>query len=179
MKRKAVAEVTHFSCFESPVGWLGILAGPTGLVEVVSGPTAQAVRERVRERYPAARERAGEDVVAAIGQLREYFSGTRQTFDLPLDLARLPPFTRRVLDCLRQVPAGTTVTYGALAAMAGNPRAARAVGAAMAGNPLPIVIPCHRVIGAGGALVGYSGGKGLETKAWLLEFERSAGGRRS
>lgn len=114
-------------------------------------------------------------LVAASAQLKEYFAGRRREFDLPLDLSGLPPFTRRVLEFLRTVPCGATVTYAALAQRAGSPRGARAVGRAMAANPLPIVIPCHRVVAAAGGLGGYSGGEGVPTKEWLLAFEQRHG----
>jgi methylated-DNA-[protein]-cysteine S-methyltransferase len=105
-------------------------------------------------------------------EIEEYFAGRRQEFELPLDFSDLPPFTRRVLSVLRKTPFGATTTYGELAARVGNPRAARAVGMAMAANPLPIVIPCHRVTAANGRLGGYSGGGGVRTKDWLLAFEQ-------
>lgn len=105
-------------------------------------------------------------------ELEEYFAGRRRSFAVPLDLSGQAPFTGRVLEALRAVPFGATLTYGELALRAGNPRAARAAGSAMAVNPLPIVIPCHRVIAAGGRLGGYSGGGGVRTKEWLLAFEQ-------
>jgi len=108
----------------------------------------------------------------AVEQLEEYFAGCRREFRLPLDLAGLPPFTRTILEILRTVPFGATITYGDLAVKAGMPRAARAVGGVMAANPLPIIIPCHRVVAAAGRPGGYSGGGGLRTKEWLLTFER-------
>jgi methylated-DNA-[protein]-cysteine S-methyltransferase len=105
-------------------------------------------------------------------QLAHYFVGRLRIFRLPVDLSGLPPFTRRVLETLQTVPYGATITYGELAARVGNPGAARAVGRAMATNPLPIIIPCHRVIAVGGKLCGYSGGGGVNTKQWLLAFEQ-------
>ena len=90
----------------------------------------------------------------------------------PSTWRELTPFARDVLAALQQVPAGATVSYGELAARAGHPGAARAVGRVMAGNPLPLVVPCHRVVGANGALTGYSGAAGVATKKWLLEFEK-------
>jgi len=172
MRRTAASHADQFLLFECPVGWLGIVAGPNGLVEIVSRPREEEVRQHIAGRYPGARER-GEGLCKQTSlQLADYFAGQRQSFDLPVDLSGLREFTRTVLETLRQVPAGSTVSYGELARRAGRPGAARAVGGAMAGNPLPIVIPCHRVIGAGGKLVGYSGGRGVETKEWLLEFER-------
>lgn len=108
----------------------------------------------------------------ALLELDQYFAGHRQEFRLPLDLTGQPQFRRRILDALQKVPYGTTITYGTLSAQAGFPQAARAVGQAMAANPLPIIIPCHRVVAAGGQLGGYSGGRGVQTKRWLLEFEQ-------
>jgi methylated-DNA-[protein]-cysteine S-methyltransferase len=103
-------------------------------------------------------------------QLDEYFDGGRRDFDLHLDLRlATQPFSRRVLEQLAQVPYGEVTTYGALAARAGRPKAARAVGTVMNRNPIPIVLPCHRVIGASGSLVGYGGG--LPRKEALLKLE--------
>jgi methylated-DNA-[protein]-cysteine S-methyltransferase len=101
-------------------------------------------------------------------ELDEYFDGRRRDFDLPLDL-RVAPFPADVLRALAQVPYGRTDTYGKLAARAGRPRAARAVGTIMNRNPIPIVLPCHRIVGANGALTGYAGG--LDVKRRLLELE--------
>jgi methylated-DNA-[protein]-cysteine S-methyltransferase len=106
-------------------------------------------------------------------QLDEYFEGRRRLFDLDLDLGlATKPFSRRVLEELARVPYGEVTTYGTLAAQAGAPRAARAVGTVMNRNPIPIVLPCHRVIGASGSLVGYGGG--LERKQTLLQLETAA-----
>jgi methylated-DNA-[protein]-cysteine S-methyltransferase len=106
----------------------------------------------------------------ARAQLTAYFAGTRVAFDLPL--APLgTPFQQRVWEELLRIPPATTRTYGELAARLGRPHAARAVGTANAKNPISIVVPCHRVIGAGGALTGYAGG--LPAKRWLLDHERA------
>lgn len=113
---------------------------------------------------------AGSDVLdEAATQLGEYFAGRRTRFELPIR-PEGTPFQRRVWDALAEVPWGTTIGYGELAAVIGRPTAARAVGAANGANPISIVIPCHRVVGAGGALTGY--GWGVERKAWLLAHER-------
>ena len=111
------------------------------------------------------------DAAVAI-ELDEYFSGGRRAFTMPVDFAMVhSPFRRAVLERLRaEVGYGETVSYGELASMAGRPRAARAVGATMAANPVPIVIPCHRVVAAGGRLGGY-GPSGLDTKRFLLRLE--------
>ncbi|MBC9179782.1 methylated-DNA--[protein]-cysteine S-methyltransferase [Pseudoroseomonas ludipueritiae] len=108
---------------------------------------------------------------AAADQLQDYFDGQRVRFDLPLAPFG-SPFRRRVWAALRAIPPGETRGYGDLARELGT--AARAIGGANGANPIPIIIPCHRVVGAGGALGGYSGGEGPQTKRFLLELERRA-----
>ena len=102
-------------------------------------------------------------------QLREYFAGQRREFDLPLDLSGVTPFRAEVLRELSKVPYGETTTYAELARAVGNPKAVRAVGSACATNPLPILIPCHRVLRADGSLGGYRGGEAA--KRFLLRLE--------
>jgi O-6-methylguanine DNA methyltransferase len=109
-----------------------------------------------------------EALAPALTQLREYFSRVRHEFDLPLDV-RGTAFQKAVWAEVTRIPYGTTRAYGQIAQRIGRPRAARAVGTAVGANPLPILIPCHRVIGAGGSLTGYGGG--LEVKAALLRLE--------
>ncbi|MFM2153372.1 MAG: hypothetical protein RL199_1807 [Pseudomonadota bacterium] len=112
-------------------------------------------------------------VRSAIDAVRGYLDGEPVSLDAwAVDLAVGSSFHRRVWETLRHVPRGTTVTYGELALRAGVPGAARAVGTAMARNPLPLFVPCHRVVPASGGLGAYSGGRGAETKAWLLALER-------
>ncbi len=111
-------------------------------------------------------------LAAARAQLDEYFGGVRGSFDLPIDL-RLArgPFRRDVLEQLCEIPPGTTRTYAELATLAGRPKAVRAVGSGCATNPIPVVIPCHRVLRTGGELGGYLGG--IERKRWLLAHEHA------
>jgi methylated-DNA-[protein]-cysteine S-methyltransferase len=104
----------------------------------------------------------------AVRQLREYFAGTRREFDLPLRLQGTE-FQQRVWHSLTEIPYGETLSYGQLAKRIGNPNASRAVGLANGSNPISIMVPCHRVIGADGSLTGYGGG--LERKRWLLAHE--------
>jgi methylated-DNA-[protein]-cysteine S-methyltransferase len=113
----------------------------------------------------------GPTVDRAAVQLAEWFAGEREHFDLPLAPAGTT-FQRRVWAALVAVPYGETATYGDIAAAIGQPTATRAVGAANGRNPIPLIIPCHRVIGSDGSLTGYSGGGGIETKRHLLDLER-------
>ncbi len=105
-------------------------------------------------------------------ELGEYFEGARTAFDVPLDLQGTP-FQRAVWALLREIPYGATTTYGALAEKLGGPTKTRAVGGANGRNPVGIIVPCHRVVGASGALTGFAGG--LDAKAYLLQFERQHG----
>ena len=119
-------------------------------------------------RPPAEWIAAARPFAAAVAQLEAYFAGRRRAFDLPLAPAGTP-FQLEVWQALRGIPYGETISYGELARRIGNPRAARAVGLANGANPLPIVVPCHRVIGADGTLTGFGGG--LPTKQALLALE--------
>lgn len=111
----------------------------------------------------------------AVGQLGEYFAGSRLEFDLPLE-PRGTAFQQAAWKALLTIPYGRTVSYGEQAVRLGDPNKARAVGAANGQNPIPIVVPCHRVIGSTGKLTGFGGG--LPTKAWLLEHEQRVLGER-
>jgi methylated-DNA-[protein]-cysteine S-methyltransferase len=110
-------------------------------------------------------------LAAAATQVQAYFRGERSCFDLPLHLTWGTPFQRAVWRALQQIPYGQTSTYGAIAAALGNPKAVRAVGAAIGQNPHSIIVPCHRVVGTKGALTGYAGG--LDRKTYLLAHEKA------
>jgi methylated-DNA-[protein]-cysteine S-methyltransferase len=155
----------------SPVGLLGMVAGDEGLVEVLLQPTAALLAQQLHARHPLAREGAGKLLQQAGAQFEAYFRRERRAFELPLDYSGLSAFTVCVLRTLQGIPFGATVGYGQLAEMVGSPGGARAVGGVMAANPFPLLIPCHRVLGSGGKLGGYSGGEGIATKEWLLAFE--------
>jgi methylated-DNA-[protein]-cysteine S-methyltransferase len=120
-------------------------------------------------------ERDDDALKYATVQLRSYFAGKRREFELPL-APRGTEFQRAVWEALQQIPYGDTTTYAELARTIGKPNAVRAVGAANGANPIPIVIPCHRVIGSSGALTGFGGG--LSTKRWLLDHEAHVAGQR-
>ena len=151
-----------YDSYDTQVGEVGLLAGPAGLRRLGWG---LAAGESSTE--------PDETVQQVLGQLREYFAGQRGDFDLTLDLPPLEPTTLTVLQTLQGVRCGETVTYGELARRSGTGVPARAIGSIMAANPVPLVIPCHRVV-AGDGLGGYSGGepgRGPQTKRWLLEHE--------
>lgn len=136
-----------------------------------------------REAYEPAAQSGGElrERIAAFDDaVTAYFRGDCGLFDaVEIDCSRWPPFFAAVYRICRAIPAGQTLTYGELAARAGSPRAARAVGQAMATNRLILVIPCHRVVASGGRLGGYGGPGGLDTKRWLLDHERAKGHKRA
>lgn len=155
---------------DSPIGTLTPVATGGALVglymdEQRHHPGVETFGERVGV--------GGDPVFEAVAQqLGEYFAGERTAFDVPLSLAGTP-FQVRVWEALLEIPAGETWTYGQLAAHLGNPAASRAVGLANGKNPIGIIVPCHRVVGANGSLTGYGGG--LARKRWLLDLERGAG----
>ncbi len=107
-----------------------------------------------------------------LDQIDEYLRGQRRGFDLPIDWSLMTPFQEQVLRLTYAIPYGSRTTYAELARLAGRPRAPRAVGRAQATNPLPLVIPCHRLLGSDGKLHGYGAGEGLATKQWLLDLEQ-------
>lgn len=144
--------------------------GPIRLVATAAGLTHVVYPDRDHGRPAGDGSVQAADIVAdATQQLAEYFAGQRQTFDLPLALSGTE-FQREVWLALAQIPFGETTSYGDLAARLGRPGAARAVGAANGANPVSIILPCHRVVGANGRLTGYAGG--LVAKQTLLKLER-------
>jgi methylated-DNA-[protein]-cysteine S-methyltransferase len=158
-----------FDVIDSPIGPLFVAASTRGLAAISFESDPEDQLERLTRIAGPCVLRSPKTIDAARRELDEYFTGRRRIFDLALDLRALPPFTVSVLHELARVPYGQTTTYGALAARVGRPRAARAVGTVMNRNRIPIVLPCHRVVGASGDLVGYAGG--LDRKIALLELE--------
>ena len=157
---------TTWSTYESPLGRLTLVAGPRGL-RAISFPGGGAPHHDESAYDP--------DALAEVtGQLDEYFSGARRAFDLTLDLDQGTPFARSVWVEIARIPYGCTTSYGAIARAIGRLDRVRAVGSAVGRTPVPIIVPCHRVIGAGGDLVGYGGG--LPRKRALLEHEANVSG---
>jgi methylated-DNA-[protein]-cysteine S-methyltransferase len=145
---------------------------PIGVLHLAAEPGVDALAELMLPNHPAPAGTHGKHAIlaAAAAQLREYFAGTRTVFELPL-APRGTPFQRRVWDQLLAIPHGETCSYADVARAIGSPTASRAVGAANGKNPIAIIVPCHRVIGASGALTGYGGG--MPAKRWLLDHEHA------
>jgi len=156
-----------FATMRSPVGVLTLVASARGLVAVL-WENDDPDRVRLDAMIEAPEHPA---LVMAQAQLRAYFAGDRRSFDLPLDFHGTD-FQKSVWAALLTIPFGETRSYGAIAAQIGRPTASRAVGAANGRNPISIIAPCHRVIGASGKLTGFAGG--LEAKAYLLKHEQVA-----
>jgi methylated-DNA-[protein]-cysteine S-methyltransferase len=160
-----------YASVDSPLGPLVVAATPEGLVRVaysdfrgeedVLEELARRVSPRVLE-APARLDRVRRE-------LDEYFEGRRQSFDTPIDWTHLAGFTREVLRATAAIGFGEVSTYAGVAAAAGSPRATRAAGNALGSNPMPVIVPCHRVLRTGGALGGYTGG--LDKKEFLLRLE--------
>jgi O-6-methylguanine DNA methyltransferase len=155
----------------SPIGPVWAAVSARGLVAVELGGDQSAIMRIV--------QRLGFDQVSmdiertaqALEQIAEYLVGQRKSFDLQIDWSVLTTFQAKALRATFEIPYGEVRTYGEIAQGLGKPGAARAIGRAEATNPMPLVLPCHRVIGADGKLHGYGTGNGLETKAWLLRLE--------
>lgn len=164
-----MTETLHRSTVESPLGPIDLLSTSRGLAAIGSGEGLGWLERWVRRTFKDAR------IVQGVGahdeaarQIEEYFAGRRRVFDLVLDL-RGSPFQKAVWTNVERVPYGRTASYSEIALLAGRPKASRAVGAANGANPIPLVIPCHRIVGANGSLTGYGGG--LSNKRWLLAHE--------
>ena len=155
---------------DGPLGSLLIAATRRGVVRLAFPEEQEdAVLEELSERVSPRLVEAPALVDEPVRQLDEYLAGGRTSFDLPIDYALTSGFRDEVLRATARIPYGRTSTYLSVAAEAGSPRGARAVGRALSGNPVPIIIPCHRVIGSNGSLIGFGGG--LELKAALLRSE--------
>jgi methylated-DNA-[protein]-cysteine S-methyltransferase len=154
------------------LGPVWVATSPMGLVAVEFGVSPDRFRSLVRKLTHADARDAQRQLLGLTQQIKEYVEGRRRAFDLSIDWSFMPSeFQRKALRAVLAIPYGQTRTYGQIAAQIGYPLASRAVGRANATNPMPLVIPCHRVIGSDGRLHGYGGVGGLRTKAWLLKME--------
>ena len=144
-----------------------------GVLLIDFGLDRAAFTRAVQKRLPRAEILFSHAPHPALAQIGEYLHGQRRSFSVPLDLSRVTDFQRQVYQAVIAIPYGETRSYGQIARQIGRPAAARAVGAANGANPLPILIPCHRLIGADGGLRGYGVAGGIRTKQWLLDLEKN------
>ncbi len=163
------APLIRWDVFNSPLGPFYVAASEAGLVQIAFGERREDFLSRFDPRMRLVHDAAALAPVTA--RLRAYFENPATPLDLPVDLSGVPPFQRRVLQTIRRIPAGAAWSYRQVAEAVGKPAASRAVGQALAHNPVPIVIPCHRVVGSNGSLTGYGGSGGIATKRWLLQRE--------
>ena len=167
---EGLADVAY-ATVDSPLGPLLAAAGPRGLVRLayLDYEGGEEVLERLSRRVSPRIVEAPDQLDQVRRELDDYFEGRRKRFDLPVDLELARGFGRRVLEATAAVPFGEVATYRAVAGKAGNERASRAAGNALGANPIPIVVPCHRILRTGGGLGGYTGG--IERKRFLLSIE--------
>jgi methylated-DNA-[protein]-cysteine S-methyltransferase len=166
---EGLADVSY-APLDSPFGTLLAASTQRGLVRLAfPEENADAVLERLAQRISPRIVEAPAPAEPLRRELDEYFTGTRREFELALDWSLIAPFAQRVLHATAAIPYGGVLSYTDVAAEAGSPRGSRAAGNALGSNPIPIVIPCHRVLRTGGSLGGYAGG--LARKRWLLELE--------
>ena len=159
-----------YSMFTTVWGVFGYVADGKRLVATFLPASEAAIRRAIRRQYPDAVE-ARDSLPAFREQVVQYFAGAPTRFSVEVDLSGMPPFRRRVLQACRRIGCGKTASYADLARAVGKPGAARAVGGAMARNPLPLVIPCHRVLRTDGSIGGFSGPEGVAQKKRMLVLE--------
>jgi len=165
--------VVYVGALTTPVGRVLAAIGPKGVVGVSFGRSTRTFGATLARRHRARIVRADARLAEVERELGEYFGGERRRLTLAVDLAGVSPFQRRVLAAARRIPAGRVVSYGELARRIGQPGASRAVGQALGHNPIPIIIPCHRIVAGGGGLGGYVGG--AKVKRTLLALEGVSG----
>jgi len=164
--------IYYYCALPTPIGRLFVAASEAGLARVSFRQSEASFVAELRQGIGADVVRSPARTADVVHRLRAYFAGERRRFDVRLDLRHTTPFQRRVLMAAARVPAGQVVSYGEIARRIGQPRGSRAVGQALKHNPVPIVIPCHRVVAAGERIGGYGGGLGIKRK--LLRLEGSA-----
>ena len=173
--RPAQAEVWYDVLAHSSIGAVYVGVTRRGLCAVRFGLSERQFVAALHRETGASPLRSAARAGAAARQVGEYLAGRRTAFDVPVDLSRATAFQQQVLLAACQIPRGQVRTYSDLARQIGRPKAARAVGQALGSNPVPIVVPCHRVLAADGSLRGYSGGGGIATKERLLRLEGARG----
>ena len=162
----------YYSSFDCPFGKMALAASDKGIVRLFF-PEEYPFLEKLGKRFPNTKLEEKETTIIKQGkkELDLYFKGKLKEFSVPVDLQKVPPFYKRSLIAVSKIPYGETSSYGEIARKVKNPNAMRAVGSANANNPVPIIVPCHRVINQDGGLGGYGGR--LDRKVWLLELENA------
>jgi methylated-DNA-[protein]-cysteine S-methyltransferase len=156
---------------ETPIGSIAYAMNESGIIAINFDQTEESFSARLSNEFDGVLVRSAEKTAEVKRQITKYFSGERTSFDLPLSLDHLTEFQRKVLVATLDIREGHITTYGEIARRIGRSHSARAVGQALARNPIPLLIPCHRVLGADGSLHGYSGAGGIKTKKRLLVHE--------
>lgn len=169
------APITIGRLSASPIGPMWVAMSERGLVMVDWDMSQANLSSQIETRFHRPSIYDEISTAEALRQLTNYLVGNLRQFDLELDLSGMTPFQQQVLHLTAQIPYGHTSTYKEIAILSGKPNASRAVGRVEATNPLPLVIPCHRVLGSDGSLHGYGGPGGIKLKAWLLHLEHSLG----
>jgi methylated-DNA-[protein]-cysteine S-methyltransferase len=174
LKSVKTEKIYRYTIFKTKLGWFGLLSGSTGLIrsclpvedkEAVQRHLLKGIEGAVFDKKP---------FFSVEKAVKAYYEGNKVDFsDIQVDLEVFTPFQRHVLAALRNVSYGNTITYGQLAKLAGSPKAARAIGGVMAKNPLPLIIPCHRVIGSNGSPTGFSAPGGIQTKLHMINLEKA------
>ena len=152
----------------TPIGTIYVAASKIGLVRVDLCDSQTMTQS---DQYASQPDIPHDIAFKALEEISDYLTKKRTRFTIPLDWSDQTPFQKRVLEIALMIPFGEVMTYGEIAHQLGNKNASRAVGAALGQNPMPLVIPCHRVVAANGSLTGFSAADGIRTKQWLLELE--------
>lgn len=159
----------NYAIMSSPIGKLLLAKSTRGLNHIIFEHKIQQYETIIGNAFPDQKIINNDDVLKTeVNQLNEYFYGKRKNFDIRLDI-EMPPFYQKVLNIVNKIPYGRYLSYQEVASKAGNPKATRAAGSANARNPIPVIIPCHRVLASGGKLGGYGGG--IKIKKYLLKLE--------
>lgn len=168
---KSLTISRHPGLANSPFNPLWAAVSPVGMRYLSFGISSEEFLEWITIREKQTDLTFSSHSADALKQVVEFLKGRRRTFDIPIDFSDFTHFQQVVYRAVKEIPYGETKTYGAIAQEVGKPRAARAVGAANGANPVPIIIPCHRLLGKDGSLRGYGGKGGIATKRWLLDLE--------
>jgi len=169
---KDIVQIFYGESNPTPLGSVWIAMSGKGLLAVQIGGKEENFTKGLASRFEVPLIVTELQVAPFLHQIEDYLRGQNNSMDIPIYWGLMSSFQQKVLKAVWAIPSGETRTYGQIATLIGAPRAARAVGRANATNPMPLVIPCHRLVGADGSLRGYGSGEGIKTKAWLLNLEK-------